>query len=373
MPTTFNLSADATFTLSTNNGLPASVVLTKASTDDNQSIDDLVADLNDALAVAGIGDEVVAGSDSGKLTLTSTNVSLKLVSQFGVYVDPNTGVLHPNDGGGRYNLEDTGLNRVLGGPFDDNLYGGTGLDFLYGNGGNDTLWRADGTTLESLAGGLAGDEWKQYARESDKVWYYRASNADDVISVDFVTEPGLLADQHLITRLTNNNGNFTFAAQLSLDFDAVDGDGNLIWDNSLSEVHHTREHNTFETAAELSYPAGEALAANIMFTGFSIYDPTQSKCHVFDFSKDPVAGSLIKILPQSKSFFEVNLYQLKYNGNDEPTLEFLRTVSTDVDLKTTELSLSNLSNTSTLLFSRGINSTELFCRFYASFFIYKLK
>ena len=50
-----------------------------------------------------------------------------------------------------------------------------------------------------------------------------------VISVDFVTEPGVLQNKHLITRLTNNNGNFTFAAQVKLDFSATDEDGNLLY------------------------------------------------------------------------------------------------------------------------------------------------
>ncbi|PWG68235.1 hypothetical protein DF186_25545, partial [Enterococcus hirae] len=45
-----------------------------------------------------------------------------------------------------------------------------------------------------------------------------------------MTEPGVLADHHLITRLTNTNGNFSFAAQVRLDFDAVDSAGNPIWD-----------------------------------------------------------------------------------------------------------------------------------------------
>ena len=43
--------------------------------------------------------------------------------------------------------------------------------------------------------------------------YVAGTEADDVITVDFVTEPGPLAGRHLITRLTNNNGVFTFAAQ----------------------------------------------------------------------------------------------------------------------------------------------------------------
>ena len=140
--------------------------------------------------------------------------------QFGIFVD-QAGNLYDNDGGGLYTLEDTGLNRSLGNVNADDLYGGTGLDFLYGRGGNDTLYRQDGRTFESLDGGLAGDQWKEYAKESDQVWYVGASNADDIITVDYVTEPGLLQNHHLITRLTNNNGNFSFAAKVRLDFNAT--------------------------------------------------------------------------------------------------------------------------------------------------------
>ncbi|MEX0641054.1 MAG: hypothetical protein WD468_00055, partial [Pirellulales bacterium] len=127
-------------------------------------------------------------------------------------------------------LEDTGLNRMLGDRGDDFLFAGPGVDFMYGDGGDDTLFRVDGTKFEDGDGGLVGDAWKEFAKENDKVWYYGATNADDVISVDFVTEPGLLADRHLITRLTNNDGNFTFAAQIRLDFNARDENDNLIWD-----------------------------------------------------------------------------------------------------------------------------------------------
>ena len=75
------------------------------------------------------------------------------------------------------------------------------------------MYRADGSLFESLDGGLNGDEWKQFAQESGQVWYVGGTDADDVITVDFVNEPGLLGDHHLVTRLTNNNGNFSFAAQ----------------------------------------------------------------------------------------------------------------------------------------------------------------
>jgi len=97
--------------------------------------------------------------------------------------------------------------------------------------GRNTLYRADGTSFESQDGGLAtGDGWKDYARGTDKVWYVAASGADDVITVDYVTEPGVLSGHHLVTRLTNNNGNFSFDSQLQLDFGARDENGNLVWD-----------------------------------------------------------------------------------------------------------------------------------------------
>ncbi len=153
--------------------------------------------------------------------------------QFGVFVDAD-GMLYDNDGSPGVSppreLEDTGLNRMLGEDGDDNLYAGTGVDFLYGDGGNDTLYRTDGSEFEDADGGLVGDAWKEFAKENDKVWYYSATNADDEISLDFVTEPGVLVDRHLITRRTTNNGNVTFAAQLRLDFDAVDENDQLIWD-----------------------------------------------------------------------------------------------------------------------------------------------
>ncbi|RLC09329.1 MAG: hypothetical protein DRH43_08470, partial [Deltaproteobacteria bacterium] len=249
-PATYELSADATFTLGSfvkvdpNTGntttVNVSVTVTATATDGNSTIEDLIDDINNALSdafkTAGVPLQVVCGQEDGKLTLASTKTSLTLLTQFGVYVDPDTGEFHESDGGGKYNIEDTGLNRILGSPHDDSLYGGVGLDFMYGNGGNDTLYRADGTTFDSLDGGLGGNDWKEYAKESDKVWYYAASNADDVISVDYVTEPGLLQNKHLITRLTNNNGNYTFAAQVKLDLNATGDDGEPIWNASDSQI-----------------------------------------------------------------------------------------------------------------------------------------
>ena len=125
-----------------------------------------------------------------------------------------------------------GAAQTMEGQF-DSLYGGTGLDFLYGRGANDAtpdlLYDHDGQQFVARDGVQAGDEWKEYAKSTDQVWYYSGTNLNDVIHVDYVTEPGVLQGHHLITRLTDNNGNFTFDAQVRLDFEATDAAGNLIW------------------------------------------------------------------------------------------------------------------------------------------------
>ena len=244
-PANGRLRADMHFALSLNGGPAVLVTVLQSATTGNTTIDDLVADINAALVAAGLGGQIGASRDaSSRMTFTAaaSATSLRLdLRQFGVFVGPGGAIRDDNgdldgdgflDGGGTaspYELEDTGLDRMLGSPNDDELYGGTGLGFLFGNGGDDKLFRADGTLFESLDGGLLGDEWKQFAKETGQVWYVGGSEADDIITVDYVTEPGFLRDHHLITRLTNNNGNYSFASQVSLDFNAQDEDGNPIW------------------------------------------------------------------------------------------------------------------------------------------------
>ena len=190
----------------------------------------------DQLFAGGGNDDLVGGQGKNHLyawsfdpTIDTTNPLGVADPEFGVFQN-GTGALLTSSVSGNLAQEDTGLNRMLGNSLDDHLFGGTALDFLYGNGGNDLLYRRDGSLFESLDGGLAGDAWKEYAKDTGQVWYVSGSNANDEIHVDFVTEPGLLSDHHLITRLTDNNGNFSFSAQVRLDFSAVDGEGNSIWD-----------------------------------------------------------------------------------------------------------------------------------------------
>jgi hypothetical protein len=195
------------------------------------------------LEIASNGnDDLLGGQGTNELYAWSWDPYLG--GQFGVFVNPDTGELYNDsgdlDGDGFLDsdpsqparvLEDTGLNRMVGGANDDLLFGGTRVDFLYGNGGNDTLFRSDGTRFQDLDNDDAGDDWKEYARQTGQVWYVSGTNLDDTIDVNFVTEPGLLGDHHLITRQTvNQDDNYSFSAEVRLDFAATDPDGNLLWD-----------------------------------------------------------------------------------------------------------------------------------------------
>ncbi len=184
---------------------------------------------------------------------------------FGIFVD-GSGNLVSESAGGILEQENTGLNRMLGNEGIDYLYGGTLLDFMYGRGGANTLYRSNGTTFESLGDTIPGDEWKEYAKETGQVWYVSGTNANDEISVNFVTEPGLLSDHHLITRLTDNNGNVTFDAQVRLDFAATDADGNAIWtpNDLLADYAALRSLSGNETLTDLDKLEIKRLETNLV-------------------------------------------------------------------------------------------------------------
>jgi Ca2+-binding RTX toxin-like protein len=131
-------------------------------------------------------------------------------------------------------VEDTGINRVLGGEGDDVLYGGSGLDFLYGGGGDNLIITRYGLPLaESDGGGFSDDDaWKTYARSTDRVWYYGGTNANDIIKVDKITESGIFEGRTLITRLSENAGsNFSFDAQIRLSVKGSTG-ADPRWDSA---------------------------------------------------------------------------------------------------------------------------------------------
>ncbi|MFT7639152.1 MAG: ELWxxDGT repeat protein, partial [Pirellulaceae bacterium] len=254
-PANGRLRGDAQFGLSVDGGefvqiaIPASVT---AFNFDANTLATQIAAAIDSTSLTGIS---VALDSRDRITISAVaqTLALDVATSFGVFVDDQN-ALYSDDGNGLRVHEVTGLNRILGSERNDRLYGGTTLDFMYGNGGDDVLFRSDGTTLESLDGGQAGNAWKEYARESDQVWYVGGTNARDEISVNYVTEPGLLGDHHLITRLTENNGNFSFDAQVRLDFTATNSDGSKVWDGKraldLDQLFAASDEKQTEAALE---------------------------------------------------------------------------------------------------------------------------
>ncbi len=265
-PPTGRLDDDAIFTLTIGDNAPVSITVTAASTANNTSIFDpadpldpttLVGDINLALQAAGLYGTVDAGvspADPAELALILVGGAkagpLTIgTGAFGVWVDPNNpGVEYNNIGTNEYvvpgapsqiiidtlgdfQLEGTGLNRALGGPGNDDLYGGTDLDFLDGGPGVNVLYNQQGQTFDSLGSAADPAEWQQFAlqEQTNEVWYYSGTNQNDIITVDYVTEPGVLAGHHLITRLTDNNGSYSFDAQVQLDFNATNSNGGLVW------------------------------------------------------------------------------------------------------------------------------------------------
>ncbi len=210
-------------------GGPGSDTLFGFGGDDRLWGDELDGDSGDEDTLfAGQGnDDLIGGVGRNFLYAWSSDPGV-VGPNFGIFVDPSTGQRSDTAQPG-FEREDTGLNRMLGREGDDELYAGTALDFMYGGDGNNTLFDPDGLALEFGIGVPADEEWLEYARNSDKVWYYGGSGASDVITVDYVTEPGALGDHHLITRLTENNGFFTFDAQVQLDFAATNADGSPVW------------------------------------------------------------------------------------------------------------------------------------------------
>ncbi|MEM7807604.1 MAG: calcium-binding protein, partial [Planctomycetota bacterium] len=73
------------------------------------------------------------------------------------------------------NVEETGIDRMLGGPADDVFYGAVAPSFIFGNGGNDVIIDTAGEAVS--AGTFFADGFADYAQDLDGVWYIAGSNS----------------------------------------------------------------------------------------------------------------------------------------------------------------------------------------------------
>ena len=136
---------------------------------------------NDTL-YGGAGDDDMIGG-GGNNVLSAWSISPYDGTTFtGVYVDGQGGFHHDN-GGGQYQLENTGYDRMLGGIGNVSFYGGTGLDFMDANGGNPTYYKQDGT---AFGGDLAAQDDAQlraYAQSTQSIWYVPGTSGEDNINI----------------------------------------------------------------------------------------------------------------------------------------------------------------------------------------------
>ena len=130
--------------------------------------------------------------------------------------------------GSRYELDLTGVNRMLGGDGRDYLFGGNGVDFLSGGEGTNYLFTKEGRWFQNLSSPV-GEEgpdtgsslipqpaWKCYLSRLERVWYASGTNANDRIELNLVTERGPLGGHYLLTRLSEVEGYFSFQAEARL-------------------------------------------------------------------------------------------------------------------------------------------------------------
>ncbi len=245
-------------------GGPGSDTLFGFGGDDRLWGDDLdgsTADLDILFAGSG-NDDLIGGVGDNRLYAWTSDPGA-VGPDFGIFVNPINGQRSETREVG-FELEDTGLNRMLGRDGDDLLYAGTALDFMYGSGGSNTLFGPDGVAIEFGIGVPADEQWLEYARSTDKVWYYSGSGADDIITVDYVTEPGVLGNHHLITRLTENNGRFSFDAQVQLDFGATNQDGSPVWDSQDLVMKVELLNNTDDISQRKFVQQSIELSGNIL-------------------------------------------------------------------------------------------------------------
>lgn len=184
---------------------------------------------NDRLFGGGGNDDLYAGPGKADLFAWSIDPSDAQGQWRGVWTDaqgrPQLMSLTPT-ADELQAIESTGLNRMIGGGGDARLYGGTGLDALIGGSASNSYFNRDGNAITQVGDVVFNvDSANQLTPSSGAgFWAYGGSNKRDVIRVDYVTEPGLLTGRHLITRQTENAGNYTFDAQVRLDIQGWNAD-----------------------------------------------------------------------------------------------------------------------------------------------------
>ncbi|AMV38241.1 matrixin family metalloprotease [Planctomyces sp. SH-PL62] len=133
---------------------------------------DAPGDVNRIFGGAG-DDDLIGGQGANHLHAWSKDPTASGSKPYGVFKDATYKA-----------FEDTGFDRMLGGPNADAFYGAGNVAFMYGNGGLDVIYNQDGTRSSAEDTTANPDQWKDQARKSDRVWYLPASDGKDRIRVE---------------------------------------------------------------------------------------------------------------------------------------------------------------------------------------------
>src|SRR5262245_21656815 len=115
---------------------------------------------------------------------------------------------------------------------------------MAGNGGVDQLFDSSGNAIQSESGQV-DDAFKEYLEGDNSVWYYKATDQLDRISIDFIPGTTGSPGHHLITRETCTIPNNPQSCQFAADLKLVSSD-----DTSISP------HDTHGLVGEYYAPGG---------------------------------------------------------------------------------------------------------------------
>ncbi len=211
------------------------------------SIADLVADINAALAAYGLADRVIAGlRRGGRSTWCAEDRSPPWPpgssrSRWSA-TSGCTWILRYRRPARQRRRRDLlrkrtpGLNRILGGPMGMTIFTAApgSTSFTAGTGTTPSGGRTAPPSIPSTAGSpvMPGKNMPKRIRQGLVLPGDQRRRCD---LGRFRHRAGrALAGQHLITRLTNNNGNYTFDAAVKLSLNATNAAGELIWNTNDS-------------------------------------------------------------------------------------------------------------------------------------------
>ena len=109
---------------------------------------------------------------------------------------------------------------------------------------------------------IVGDHQQAFmTHERARHFLRRRADIDEQGAIVRDQATGVLADHHLVTRLTENNGNFSFDAQVQLDFDRAQKTFRALLLQKLQPSDGLSKADVYFYLGDISHQQGEASKA----------------------------------------------------------------------------------------------------------------